>query len=325
MDLAILVWQTRCPFGGDVAQVIEVQHLGHRFGDRVALSGVRFTVAAGEMMALLGPNGGGKTTLFRILATLLRPTEGDALILGTSVTRDPARARECMGVVFQRPSLDLKLTTRENLRHHGMLYGLRGAELARRCDRSLELLGLSDRARDPAGTLSGGLQRRTELAKALLSRPRVLLLDEPSTGLDPGARRDFLGHLSALAGEGVTVLLTTHFMEEAERCARVGVMHEGRLVASDAPDALKAAIGGDVVQVSGPDLEALAGKVSGRFGLSPHWVDGLLRYEAEGGHRLAAALVDAFPGEVTAVTWGRPTLDDVFTHLTGRRLEGAAA
>jgi ABC-2 type transport system ATP-binding protein len=307
-----------------VPEAVQAEHLGHRFKDREALKDVSFTVGAGDMVAMLGPNGGGKSTLFRILATLLRPTRGEARVLGHSVRDAAASARARMGVVFQRPSLDLKLTVRENLRHHGMLYGLHGADLARRVDHALSTLGLADRAKDQAGVLSGGLQRRAELAKSLLNRPSVLLLDEPSTGLDPGARRDFLNHLESLAREGVTVMLTTHFMEEADRCRRVGILHEGRLVAFAAPDELKAGIGGDVVSVRGVDLEALDGKVRQRFDLLATRVDGTLRYEVPGGHRLAAALVEAFPGDVSSVTWGRPTLDDVFTHLTGRRLEEGA-
>ncbi|MGH9868889.1 MAG: ABC transporter ATP-binding protein [Candidatus Polarisedimenticolia bacterium] len=308
-----------------MSSAIDVTHLQHRFGDRVALSDVSFTVPRGQMAALLGPNGGGKTTLFRILATLLRPGGGDAGILGHSVSRDPDGVRRCLGVVFQSPSLDRMLTTRENLRHHGMLHGLHGALLESRLAEALDLVRLTDRAHERAGQLSGGLQRRAELAKSLMHRPDVLLLDEPSTGLDPGARRDFLGHLATLAEGGVTVLLTTHFMEEAERCQWAGILHEGRLVAWDSPDRLKASIGGDVVMVRGKDPQALAGKVRERFGLHPTWVDGTLRYEAEAGHRLAAALVDAFPDDVTSVTWGRPTLEDVFTHLTGRTLSEAAA
>jgi len=308
-----------------VSSAIEVTHLQHRFGDRLALADVSFSVPRGQIAALLGPNGGGKTTVFRILATLLRPDAGDAAILGHSVSRDPDAARRCLGVVFQSPSLDRMLTAHENLRHHGMLYGLHGAGLERRISEALDLVRLGDRARERAGRLSGGLQRRVELAKSLLHRPDVLLLDEPSTGLDPGARRDFMGHLAALAAGGVTVLLTTHFMEEAERCAWVGILHEGRLAAWDTPDRLKAAIGGDVVLARGKDPGALAEKVRERFGLRHAWVDGTLRYEAEAGHRLAAALVEAFPDDVTSVTWGRPTLEDVFTHLTGRPLSEAAA
>jgi ABC-2 type transport system ATP-binding protein len=306
-----------------VRDAVEVAQLGHRFKDRQALSDVSFHVGAGEMVAMLGPNGGGKTTLFRILATLLRPSQGDARLLGYSVRETPAAARAGMGVVFQRPSLDLKLTVRENLRHHGMLYGLHGADLARRVGDALARMGLADRASDMAGILSGGLQRRAELAKSLLHRPALLLLDEPSTGLDPGARREFLGHLESLASAGVTVMLTTHFMEEADRCGRVGILHAGRLVAFAPPEQLKAEIGGDVVSVRGTDLEALAGKVRERFDLPATRVDGWLRYEVAGGHHLAAALVEAFPGEISSLTWGRPTLDDVFTHLTGRRLEEA--
>lgn len=300
---------------------VQVTRLGHRFKEREALADVSFTVGAGEMVALLGPNGGGKTTLFRILATLLRPTQGDARVFGHSVLEEASRARALMGVVFQRPSLDLKLTVRENLRHHGMLYGLHGPELARRVDDAVALLALSERTTDMAGDLSGGLQRRAELAKSLLHRPALLLLDEPSTGLDPGARRDFLNHLESLAAAGVTVMLTTHFMEEADRCRRVGILNSGRLVAFETPEHLKEGIGGDVVSVRGADLEGLAGKVRERFQLPATRVEGTLRYEVAGGHRLAAEMVEAFPGDVTSVTWGRPTLDDVFTHLTGRRLE----
>jgi len=308
-----------------VHDAVDVRQLGHRFKDREALIDVSFSVARGEMVALLGPNGGGKTTLFRILATLLRPSRGDALVFGHSVREDPSAARALMGVVFQRPGLDLKLTVRENLRTHGMLYGLRGADLARRSDQALDLMALSDRASDRAEALSGGLQRRAELAKSLLHRPSLLLLDEPSTGLDPGARRDFLNHLVSLAADGVTVMLTTHFMEEADRSGRVGILDSGRLAAFEAPDRLKERIGGDVVSVRTADLDALAEKVSARFQLAGARVDGTLRYEVAGGHRLAAALVEEFPGDISSVTWGRPTLDDVFTHLTGRRLEGDAA
>jgi ABC-2 type transport system ATP-binding protein len=308
-----------------VHDAVDVRQLGHTFKDREALADVSFSVARGEMVSLLGPNGGGKTTLFRILATLLRPTRGDALIFGHSVREAPAAARTLMGVVFQRPGLDLKLTVRENLRTHGMLYGLHGADLSRRIDQALAVMSLTDRASDRAEHLSGGLQRRAELAKSLLHRPALLLLDEPSTGLDPGARRDFLHHLAALAGEGVTVMMTTHFMEEADRSGRVGILDAGRLVAFEAPDRLKESIGGDVVSVRAADLDDLAGKVSARFHLAGAQVDGTLRYEVAAGHRLAAELVEAFPREVSSVTWGRPTLDDVFTHLTGRRLEGEAA
>ena len=284
---------------------VVVQELSHRYGDRQALIDVGFRVEPGEMIGLLGPNGGGKTTLFRILATLLKPSSGDALLSGRSIRRDPDGVRSVLGVVFQRPSLDIKLTVMENLRHHGHLHGLSGAGLGERCDKALFALGLSDRASDRVETLSGGLARRVELAKSVLHRPSILLLDEPNTGLDPNARRDFIDYLDQLRKtDGVTILLTTHFLDEAERCDRVGIMHEGRLVAYDAPGTLKNSVGDEVLLLSGPTMPAM-------------------RVEGPHAHRLASDLVDRFPGEVTSFSWGRPTLDDVFVHLTGRTLKDA--
>jgi ABC-2 type transport system ATP-binding protein len=305
---------------------VSVRRLTHRYGERLALSDVSLTVERGEMVGLLGPNGGGKTTLFRILATLLRPSQGDALVLGRSVVGDPGGVRRALGVVFQRPSLDVKLTVRENLIHHGHLYGLRGADLRARCEAALSAVALADRAHDRVEALSGGLQRRAELAKGILHRPSVLLLDEPNTGLDPNARRDFLNHLEGLRrAEGVTVLLTTHFLEEADRCDRVGILHEGILAACDAPGRLKSSLGGEVLVLTGPNPETLRAKIRERCGIEAAAVGGTLRIERPEALRLASELVDAFPAEISSASWGQPTLDDVFVHLTGRRLEEAAA
>ena len=288
-----------------MASAVIVDGLSHRYGDRQALREVTFAAGPGEMVGLLGPNGGGKTTLFRILATLLRPTTGDATLLGRSVRRDPHGVRSVLGVVFQRPSLDMKLTVMENLRHHGNLHGLSGRELRGRCEKALEILGLADRSGDRVESLSGGLARRVELAKSVLHRPSILLLDEPNTGLDPNARRDFVDYLDELRKrDGVTVLLTTHFLEEAERCDRVGIMHEGQLVAYDAPGELKKSVGEAVLVISGPNVAPL-------------------RVEGPHAHLLASELVERFPGEISSYSWGRPTLDDVFVHLTGRTLKEA--
>ena len=201
-----------------VAAVIEISDLRHRYGEREALRGVTFEVAGGEIFAMLGPNGGGKTTLFKILSTLMRPVSGAVRVLGHDLAREAAAVRPRLGVVFQNPGLDAKLTVAENLVHHGHLYGLGGASLRERVKQVLVELDLTERADDRVETLSGGLARRTELARGLLHAPELLLLDEPSTGLDPGARRDFSHHLRGLRDRaGVTVVLTTHFMEEAER------------------------------------------------------------------------------------------------------------
>jgi ABC-2 type transport system ATP-binding protein len=296
---------------------VAVEEVRYLYGDREALSGVSFSVARGEMFALLGPNGGGKTTLFKILSTLMPPTSGTVRVLGRDLVHEPFLVRKRLGVVFQHPSLDRKLTVVENLRHHGHLYGLAGRELQTRVRALLARVGLTDRADDLVETLSGGLQRRAELAKGLLQKPDILVLDEPNTGLDPAARRDFMNYLQDLREyEGVTILLTTHFMEDAERCDRVGILHKGKLVALGAPEALKQSIGGDIVVIQSAEPHDLQKKLRERFGCEPTLVDGTLRIERPRGHEFIRDAVEAFPGEVTAAAFGKPTLEDVFIHLT---------
>jgi ABC-2 type transport system ATP-binding protein len=299
------------------ALAVEVKDLRHFYGDREALGGVSFSVASGEMFALLGPNGGGKTTLFKILSTLMPPSRGTVCLLGHDLRREALLVRQHLGVVFQHPSLDRKLTVRENLKYHGHLYGLAGGELRRRTQAILSRVGLSDRANDLVETLSGGMQRRAELAKGLLHEPSILILDEPNTGLDPAARRDFMNYLQHLREqEGVTILLTTHFMEDAERCDRVGILHDGKLVALGAPDALKQSIGGDIVVIQAHDPHGLQKKLRERFGCDATMVDNTLRVERPRGHEFIRDTVEAFPGEISSAAFGKPTLEDVFIHLT---------
>lgn len=299
---------------------VRVTNLCRQYGARAALTDVSFAVFRGELFALLGPNGGGKTTLFKILSTLLSATSGTVEVFEHSLSQHPHAVRSCLGVVFQHPSLDLKLTVLENLQHHGHLYGLHGKMLRERSISMLKQVGLTDRANDMVETLSGGMQRRVELAKGLLHKPDLLLLDEPSTGLDPGARRDFNNYLRQLRDQdGVTVILTTHIMEEAERCDRVGILHQGKLVALDTPEALKAKVGGDVVAIRTSNLQEFREKLARRFGCDPVLVDGSLRIERSRGHEFVREVVEAFPGEVQSVTFGRPTLEDVFIHQTGHQ------
>jgi ABC-2 type transport system ATP-binding protein len=291
-----------------------------RFGERVALAGVTLDVAAGERLALLGPNGSGKSTLLRILTTLLRPSAGVARVRGYDTVAEPAAVRHAIGTVFQSPSLDAKLSVGENLRLQGHLYSMRGAALTARTAELAERLGLAARMKDRVETLSGGMKRRVELAKVLLHRPSVLLLDEPSTGLDPAARIEFWSVLlDVQRAQGLALIVATHLMDEADRCQRVALLDQGKLVALDTPDALKARIGGPVLDVEAGDPDALVPRLQA-MGLSARRIGQRLRVEGVSGFDVAARIQTAFPREVLAVRVGQPSLEDVFLALTGRAL-----
>ena len=297
---------------------LEAIDLAYAYGTRQALNGVTLSVLPGEIFGLVGPNGGGKTTLFRIASTLVRPQGGTMRILGEDVTKSPSSVRRHLGVVFQSPALDDRLTVEENLTHHARLYGLLPGRRRVAIDTALSRVKLNDRRTDKISTLSGGLKRRAEIAKVLLHSPPLLILDEPSTGLDPASRRDLWKDLERLRAEGTTVALTTHLMEEAAGCDRIAILNEGRIVALGTPRALVEAIGGEVIVVSTRDPAGLAGRISARFGLEAEVVDTRVRLERPRAHELVTQLVETFPGEIDAVTFGKPTLEDVFVHHTGR-------
>lgn len=300
---------------------LEVENLVHTYGERAALDGLSFGVRAGECFGILGPNGSGKSTLFRILSTVEKPTSGRAVIGGVDVAVRPRAVRALTGIVFQASSLDRKLTVAENLAAQGNLYGLSGAPLRARSSELLARFGLADRARDLVETLSGGQRRRVEIARALLHRPSLLLLDEASSGLDPAARRDMWQALAdARAQEGVTVVFTTHLMDEAENAGRLLMMNRGRAVAEDAPARLKERVGGDVVLFKGC-RQGFAAGVAERFGVRAAESGGAVRVETQGGPRFAAEVLEAFPGAADSVEIHRPTLEDVFLDLTGARLD----
>jgi ABC-2 type transport system ATP-binding protein len=301
--------------------VISVQNLVHKYEARTALNGVSFEVRPAELFGLLGPNGSGKTTLFRILSTLMVPTGGKAIVMGFDAAHDPAEVRRQIGVVFQAQSVDPKLTAYENLWHQGHLYGIRGAALKARVQEILSRVGLADRAKEQVGTFSGGMQRRIELAKGLLHHPGVLLLDEPTTGLDPGARIDLWQYLQILRDEEhVSVLVTTHLMEEAARCDRLAILNEGNLVALGTPAELKSEIGGDVILLDAAhDASVLADHIRARFRVDTTVMGNQVRIEREGGHRFVPDVVEAFPGEILAISVSKPALEDVFIHRTGHK------
>lgn len=307
------------PVSGEA--VISIQNLVHRYENRTALNGISFDVRGAELFGLLGPNGSGKTTLFRILSTLMLPTAGRALIMGCDAAREANSLRRQIGVVFQAQSVDPKLTAYENLWHQGHLYGLRGAALKHRVEEILERVGLADRAKELVETFSGGMQRRIELGKGLLHHPAVLLLDEPTTGLDPGARRDLWQYLKTLRDEEqVSVLVTTHLMEEAERCDRLAILNEGNVVALGTPEELKSEIGGDIVLLDAAhDAENLARLIRTRFSLDAAVMEKQVRIEIEGGHRFVTDVVEAFPGEIQAISVSKPALEDVFIRRTGHK------
>jgi ABC-2 type transport system ATP-binding protein len=307
---------------------VQTEHLTHRYGERVALHELTFSVAAGEIVALLGPNGSGKTTLFRILSTLVAPQAGRTAIFGLDLAdvaqRDAVRRK--IGVVFQNPALDKQLTAEENLTYHGHLYGLGGAQLRARVRELLGRVNLLDRAAERVSTFSGGMRRRVEVAKGMLHRPQLMLLDEPSTGLDPSARGQVWGYLSEVRkSDGVTVLLTTHLMDEADRCDRVAIMDAGKLVAFDTPAALKERVGGDVITLKTRDVEGVRAVLKEKFGIDVARAgagagdESTIRLERPRGHEFVPVLIEALPGFVESVSVGKPTLEDVFLHMTGRR------
>lgn len=301
---------------------VQVENVSHRYGSRCALDGVSLEVPSGTIFGLLGPNGSGKSTLFRILTTQMRASEGSARVAGADVSNDADDVRRRIGVVFQHPSLDDKLRVDENLRHHGHLFGLGGSVLEERIGHNLDRFGLAARSRDRVGTLSGGLARRAELAKALLTEPSVLILDEPSTGLDPGARASLMSALRDVReSDGTTCLLTTHLMEEADGCDRIAILDHGKVVACDSPDVLRGSIGGDVVTMTTSDSDSLATRVRERFGLEASVSAGLVSVTRGEGHTFVPDLVEAFPGEIDSITVGKPTLGDVFLSLTGHRMD----
>jgi ABC-2 type transport system ATP-binding protein len=303
---------------------LTTDRLTHRYGDRVALDQVSLQINVREIFGLLGPNGGGKTTLFRILSTLVRPTSGSASILGLDLSRDTGAIRRRLGVVFQAPSLDKKLTVRENLAHQAHLYGLSGKSLGERIDQLLIEFNLRDRGRDLVETLSGGLQRRVEIAKCLLHRPELLLLDEPSTGLDPGARIDLWQTLYRLRDQqGVTILLTTHLMEEAERTDRVAIIDHGKIVAEGTPEELRAGIGGEMISARAKNATSLGERIASSLGVEVSILNDEVRIEQSDGASFITRLVATFPGEIDSVTLAKPTLADVFIARTGRRLSEA--
>ena len=302
--------------------IVTTKNLKLNYGTQRALEDVSFSVEQGELFGILGPNGSGKSTMFRVLATIEEPQAGTATIGGLDVVSQAQQVRRLIGVVFQSQSLDKYLTVEENLSSQGHLFGLSGASLKERITRLLDRLQLTDRRSSILKTLSGGMKRRVEIAKALLHDPKVLLMDEPTTGLDPVARMELWKYVDELRREtGVTVIVTTHLLDEAERASRLMLMHMGISVLQGTPAELKSSIPGDVVLIESDDPEAL------RQGVFLHFdkqkctvVDHHVRTIVENGPNFVTQVAAAFPKTVRGISYHKPTLEDVFLKETGARL-----
>jgi ABC-2 type transport system ATP-binding protein len=291
---------------------------------RLALAGISFDVGAGDFHCVLGPNGSGKSTLFRILSTAVLPAPGVVSVFGRDLgAGDLAGVRASIGVVFQSPALDKKLTVKENLACHGRLYGLASRVIAERSAALLERLSLSERASDPVGTLSGGLARRVELAKALLHGPSLLLMDEPTTGLDPSARIEFLSLLREQRREaGTTIVYTTHILDEAEECDGLIILDGGAIVANGSPAVLRAEVGRELVILRSKDPGPLAAALSAKYDLPVYRADDTVRVECDDAPTLLPELLRTFGGEVAMVQVSRPSIEDVYIKKTGHLFRG---
>jgi ABC-2 type transport system ATP-binding protein len=300
---------------------VEVRSLAKSYGKVEALKGIDLTVGTGEMFALLGPNGAGKTTLFSILATLRAPTAGAARVLGRDVVTERDAIRREMGIVFQEPAIEQRLSGRDNLMLMGLLYGHTMASARKRAAGLLDRLGLADSADRLAKTLSGGQRRKLELARALVTDPRILFLDEATLGLDVDARRMFWGQIRGLADEGRTVFFTTHYMEEAEVADRIALIDSGRIVALGTPAELKSRVGGGVVTLRTDDDERARSWLRER-GFAPEaGGQGITIVHADPA-AIIPDLLRNLPVRVDRAEVHAPSLEDVFLKLTGRGLEG---
>jgi len=306
---------------------LEAVGLTRRYGDRVAVDGLSFRVARGEVLGLLGPNGAGKTTTFAMLAGLLAADGGHLLVDGEKLAPGARSLRARMGVVFQHPSVDAKLTARENLDMGAMLYGVPAREARDRINWALDLVGLADRAGDQVETFSGGMRRRLELARVLLHRPEILLLDEPTQGLDiSAARRIWAELLEIKQKERLTILLTTHSPEEAEHCDRILVLDKGKTIARGTPDELREKVGGDVVVIGSDDPESVVVQLKEKLSIDARVAEGLVVFAQVNAHELVPRVVEALPhGTVKSVAMHRASIGDVFLELTGKTIDGADA
>jgi ABC-2 type transport system ATP-binding protein len=314
--------------GNGRSAAIEVRGLVKRYGSGAAaveaVRGIDLEVKAGETFGFLGPNGAGKSTTINMLCTLALPTAGTARVAGYDVIRERDDVRRNIGLVFQDPTLDLYLTAEQNLRFHAELYGVPRDVLDQRLRQVMEMVGLWDRRSSRVQTFSGGMKRRLEIARGLLHSPRVLFLDEPTVGLDPQTRSSIWEYINQLrAAEDITIFMTTHYMEEAEYCDRIAIIDDGKIIAEDTPEALKASVGKDRVQLRTEDDATAIAVLRGRFELDAAVHDGLVTFSVAGGEQFVPRLFAELGVPIKSVSVARPSLDDVFMSYTGKTIRDA--
>jgi ABC-2 type transport system ATP-binding protein len=306
------------------ARAVSARGLARTYGEIVAVAGVDLDVEPGEVFGFLGPNGAGKSTTIKMLCTLVEPTSGTATVAGFDVVRERDFVRRHIGLVFQEPTLDGYMTAEQNLRMHAELYGVAKASLQSRMTEVLEMVGLGDRRKGRVSTFSGGMKRRLEIARGLLHAPRVLFLDEPTVGLDPQTRASIWRYIGELRHrEDITIFMTTHYMDEAEYCDRIAIIDQGRIVVSDTPEALKASVGKDRVQISTADDEAAIVALAERFELAPVMAEGQVTFAVAGGEGFVPRLFAELGIPIRSVSVSRPSLDDVFMSYTGTTIRDA--
>ena len=306
--------------------MIRVRGLVKRYGTLEAVKGIDLDVAEGEVFGFLGPNGAGKSTTISILCTLLKATAGEVQVAGLDVNRHPDEVRARIGLIFQDPSLDDQLTARENLEFHGFIYGMPASTRKERIAEVLSMVELAERAGSQVRTFSGGMKRRLEIARGVMHHPDVLFLDEPTLGLDPQTRKNIWDHLHELRRrEGITLFMTTHYMEEAEFSDRIAIIDQGQIVAQGTPDELKSQVGGDVVTITTEDPEALAREIDRGFRLATKVEGDTVRIEVPDASTFLVQLIRELSTPVHSLTMRRPSLDDVFLNLTGHAIRDEAA
>ncbi|SHN47904.1 ABC transporter ATP-binding protein [Cryptosporangium aurantiacum] len=300
---------------------VRTRGLGKAYRDATAVRGLDLTVPRGTTFGFLGPNGAGKSTTIGMLCTLIRPTAGEASVAGQDINRAPHEVRRRIGLVTQESTVDQDLSAIENLSFHAELYGASRRDARRRAGAVLEIMHLAERGRSPVRTYSGGMRRRLDIARGLMHEPEVLFLDEPTAGLDPHSRANIWTRLHELRQrQGITIFLTTHYLEEAENCGRIAVIDRGSVVAEGSPADLKSTVGDDLVCLRTADDAAAVHAVRTQLGLAAALVNHEVRVRATDGAALIPALIQAVTVPVTSVTVVKPSLDDVFLHHTGRTI-----